>query len=110
LKLKITLYLVFAVFVIVPGVFAQPMGQDPLSTKALFRFQNALKQDGFDVSYGRAEAWNPTADWCDGIIDSAQGVNNEPYLQVLVPKSAQDRGYPGLTQDFQPRQDEAIVV
>jgi hypothetical protein len=111
MKVKILLsVIVSAVLLLVPCAFAQPMSQYPLNSKALSRFQNALKQEGFDVSYGRAEAWNPTADWCDYKIDSAQGVNNEPYLQVLIPKSSQDPGYPGLTQDFQLRQDESIVL
>lgn len=107
MKTKLRFCLVLAMFVMVPGVFAQPMGQDPLSPKALSRLQNALEQDGFDVSYGMTEVWDLIADYCEGEIDSAQGVNNEPYLQVLVPRSAQD---PELTQDFQLRHDEAIVL
>lgn len=104
------LSVVIAVLVTVPGVFAQPNGQDPLDSRALTRFQTALKQDGLDVSYGRAEAWNATAEWCAGKVDTAQGFNNEPYLQVLVPTTAQDPGYPDLTGEFRLRQDEAIVL
>jgi len=112
MKANILICAVISVLAMISGVFASPAGQDPLDPKALSLLQTALNQDGFDVLYGRAEAWNLTADWCNNKpgVDSAQGFNNEPYLQVLVPKSAQDPGYPGLTQDFQLRQDEAIVL
>lgn len=110
MKANSLLSLVIAVLVMVPGVFAQPKGQDPLDSKALSRFKTALMQDGLDVTYGKAEAWNATAEWCEGNVDSAQGFNNEPYLQVLVPKSAQEPGYPALTGEFRLRQDEAIVL
>lgn len=110
MKANILLGVVIAVLVVVSGAFAHPMGLHPLNTKALSRFQHALKQDGFEVSYGRAEAWNATAEWCDGKVDTAQGFNNEPYLQVLVPKSAQEPGYPALAGEFRLRQDEAVVL
>ena len=106
----ITSAVIITLLLAVPGVFAQPGGLDPLDSKALSQLQTALKQDGFEVSFGRAEAWNATAEWCEGKVDSAQGFNNEPYLQVLVPKSAQEPGYPALTGEFRLRQNEAIVL
>lgn len=107
---KILICAVTALLVMVPGVFAQPMSLDPLDSNALHRLHTALKQDGLDVRYGRAEAWNATAEWCEGKVDTAQGFNNEPYLQVLVPDSAQEPGHPALTGEFRLRQDEAIVL
>lgn len=110
MKANKLLCIVIALLVMVPGVFAQPANLDPLDSKHLSRLKTALEQNGFDLSYGRAEAWNATAEWCEGKVDTAQGFNNEPYLQVLVPKSAQEPGYPASTGEFRLRQDEAIVL
>jgi hypothetical protein len=111
MKTKIMLSLiVFAVLLVVSSAFAQRAVRDPLDRNVLEKFTNALERDGYEVRYGRAEAWNLTADYCDYKTDSAQGFNNEPYLQVKVPTLEHDPGYPGLTQDFLLRQDEAIVL
>jgi hypothetical protein len=87
--------------------FSQPPGQDG---RALAAFQNALKQDGFDVNPGAAAAINLVAAWCISTpgVDSALYSNNQPYLQLLVPKSAQDPGQ--LTSIFQLGPEEAIVL
>jgi hypothetical protein len=68
---------------------------------------NALTQDGFVVSTGEAMTWNPMKDYCAGTVPSAQAFNNEPYLEIRVPQSAEDAR---LTRDFKLRQDEAIVL
>jgi hypothetical protein len=92
-----------------PCAFSQRAGQDP---DALVRFQNALKQDGFGVTAGAAVILNPVAGWCAGTpllgFDHAIYANNQPYLQLLVPKSAQEPNQ--LTGPFQLRADEAIVL
>lgn len=82
-------------------------GTDP---RALAAFQEALEQDGCDVSPGAVAIWNLAADWCayKPGVDSAWYFNNEPYLQLLIPKSAQEPET--LNSVFQLGHDEAIVV
>jgi hypothetical protein len=89
---------------LVPCALAQHAGQNH---DGLGRFVNALAQDGFVVSAGDARRWNPMEDFCAGTIPSAQAFNNEPYLQIRVPRSPED---PSLTRDFKLRPDEAIVL
>ena len=92
-----------------PSAFSQPAGRDP---NALIRFQNSLQQDGFDVNPGAAIALNFVAAWCAGTpfpgIDGAGYSNNQQYLQLLVPKSAQKPAE--LTSVFQVDPAEAIVL
>lgn len=103
---KILLSLIMSTLLsLVPCAFAQHAGQD---ANALARFQNALKQDGFDVIPGAAGVINMPEEWCAGKVDNALYANNEPYLQVLVPKSAQAPGQ--LGSDIQLRPDEAVVL
>jgi hypothetical protein len=91
-----------------PCAFSQPSGRDD---RALAAFQNALKQDGFDVNTGATTVFNPVEAWCAGTpipgYDHALYANNQPYLQLLVSKSAKD---PGLTGNFQLGPQEAIVL
>ena len=90
----------------VPCALAQRAGQD---ANALVRFQKALERDGFYVTPGVAAAWNLPADWCAYTpgIDNALYANNEPYVALQIPKSADDRT---LTRYFQLGPDEAIVL
>lgn len=90
-----------------PSAFSQRAGQD---TNALSMFQNELNRDGCDMSTGTVEIWNRAADWCayKPGVDSAWYSNNQPYLQLLVPKPAQEQGQPEIV--FQLREDEAVVV
>ena len=92
-----------------PCAFSQPAGQD---ARALTAFQDALKKDGFDVNPGAAIAFNSVALWCAGTplpgIDGAGYSNNQQYLQLLVPKSAQKPAE--LTSVFQVDPAEAIVL
>ncbi|HYN15351.1 MAG TPA: hypothetical protein VES66_06135 [Terriglobales bacterium] len=75
----------------------------------MLKFQNVLRQDGFDVIPGAAVAWNLVEQYCAKQVDSAMYLNNEPYIQVLVPKSAQEPpGQPN--SDFKLGPDEAIVL
>jgi hypothetical protein len=109
MKAKILLSVIMStVLLLVPCAFSKQAGPDDL--RALVRFQNALKQDGFDVTPGAAVAWNLAADWCANKpgVESALYLNNEPYLQVLVPESAQELGQ--LKSDFRLGPDEAIVL
>lgn len=94
------------VLLLLPCAFAQQAGQD---LNSLARFQNALRQDGFDVTPGAAVAWNLAAEWCANTpgVDSAMYFNIEPYLQVLVPKSAQE---PQPTNPFRLGAAEAVVL
>ena len=88
-----------------PYALSQPPGQD---ARALAAFQNALKQDGFDVTSGAAIAWDPAAAYCAGQTDSALYFNKEPYLLAVVPPSAQ---VPlPLTGEFLLDRGEAIVL
>jgi hypothetical protein len=92
-----------------PCALSQPPGQD---ARALAAFQDALRQDGFDVSTGAPAVVNLVASWCAGTpfpgFDSALYSNNQPYLQLRVPKSAQEPGQ--LTGAFQLDPAEAIVL
>ncbi len=103
MKAKILLSVImFVVLLQVPCVFAQRAGQNP---DALVRFQNELKQDGFEVSAGAAGSVNLPAQWCAGTIDNALYANNEPYIQVQVPNAAGQR-----SATFRLRPDEAVVL
>jgi hypothetical protein len=90
-----------------PYALSQRAGQDP---NALAKFQNALNQDGFDMSTGKVDVWNLAADWCayKPGVESAWYFNDQPYLQIEVPKPAQEQGQPDIV--FQLREDEAVVV
>jgi hypothetical protein len=106
MKPKILLSVIIStVLLLVPCAFAQRAGQDPDS---LARFQKALERDGFDVAPGAAGFANLPEEWCAGTVDNALYANNEPYVQVLVPKSAQEPGQ--LSTDFQLGPDEAVVL
>ena len=87
---------------------SQPPEKD---ARSLTAFQNALRLDGFDVNAGATTVINPVASWCAGTpppgYDNALYANNQPYLQMLVPKSAQD---PNLSGNFQLGPQEAIVL
>jgi len=79
---------------------------------ALAAFRTALEQDGFAVHRGDTIALNLVGSWCAGTpfpgYGSAIYSNNQRYLQLLVPKSAQ---YPKqLTGAFQLDPAEAIVL
>jgi hypothetical protein len=88
-----------------PCAFTQPPGQD---ANALAAFQNALKQDGFDVTSGAAVAWDPAAAYCANQTNSALYFNKEPYLLALVPQP----GQPPSPQsgEFQLGSEEAVVI
>ena len=88
-----------------PCAFSQPPGQD---TRALQAFQNALKQEGFDVTAGAAVAWNPAAAYCANQTDSALYFNKEPYLLALVPQSGQPPS--PSSGEFQLGSEEAVVM
>ena len=88
-----------------PCTFSQPPGQD---ARALAAFQNALKQDGFDVTPGAAVAWNPAAAYCANQAESALYFNKEPYLLALVPQSGQPPS--PSSGEFQLSSGEAVVM
>lgn len=93
-------------FTLVLCAFSQAPAQN---SGDLTRFENALKQDGFDFSIGVVVPLNPAAEWCNYVpgIENALYANNEPYLTVLVPKSPQQ---PPTNPVFQLREDEAVVL
>jgi hypothetical protein len=99
----------FAWLSLAPFAFSQPPGQD---ARALATFQDALKRDRFDVNIGAPAVLNLAAGWCAGTplpgFDHALYANNQPYLQILVPKSAQEPGQ--LSGVFQLALREAIVL
>ena len=82
------------------------------SDAALAAFQTVLEQDGFEVHRGNTVALNLVASWCEGTPISGYGSavysNNQRYLQLLVPKSAQNPDQ--LTSVFQLDPSEAIVL
>lgn len=92
-----------------PCAFSQPPGQD---ARSLVAFQNALNQDGFLVNAGAPAVLNLVAGWCAGTpfpgFDHALYANNQPYLQLLIPKSAEQPGQ--LAGAFQLGPQEAIVL
>jgi hypothetical protein len=96
-------------FGLAPCSYSQPPGRDG---RALAAFQNALQRDGFDVNTGAPAVLNPVAGWCAGTpfpgFDHALYANDQPYLQLLVPKSAQEPGQ--LTGRFQLGPGEAVVL
>lgn len=87
--------------------FSQSPGQDH---RALAAFRKALRQDGFHVNTGATTVLNLVAAWCASTpgFDHALYSNNQPYLQLLVPKSTQEPGQ--LTSNFQLGPEEAIVL
>jgi hypothetical protein len=91
-----------------PWALSQPPQKD---ARSLTAFQNALRRDGFNVNTGATTIINPVAAWCAGTplpgYNDALYANNQPYLQLLVSKSAQDAN---LTGNFQLDPAEAIVV
>jgi hypothetical protein len=93
----------------VPSALSQRAGQHP---HALTTFTNTLERDGFDVNTGAPAILNLVAGWCAGTplpgFDHALYANNQPYLQLLVPKSAQEPGQ--LAGPFQLGPQEAIVL
>jgi hypothetical protein len=109
--MKIQRYFVFGLawLSVAPYALSQPPGQD---ARALFAFRDALNQDGFDVNPGAAAVLNLVAGWCSGTplpgFDHALYANNQPYLQLLIPKSAQEPGQ--LAGVFQLGPQEAVVL
>ncbi len=93
-----------ALFLLAPCAFAQRSGLD---LRKLAQFPTALEDDGFKVSAGSTQMMDWAAEYCRGNLDNAGYVNKAPYLRFLVPTSAQD---PTLTEVFQLRPDEAIVL
>lgn len=94
---------------LVPCAFAQSAKHhhDPL-----YVFVDVLKAEGFDVHPGGTTTLNFVASWCDGTplpgYGSAIYSNNQQYLQLTVPKSAQNQGE--MTSVFQLDPTEAIVL
>lgn len=109
MKSKMLVFLIMFASLMLPApyAFAQPEGQDPF---ALSRFQDALRQDGFDVTPGAVIPWNLAAAWCANTpgVDSALYFNIEPYIQVQVPASAQEPNQ--LSGQFQLDPREAVVL
>ena len=94
-----------------PCAFSQPPAQD---ARVLAKFQDALKQDGFDVNQGVAFRINLVQAWCTNTIppwvpfDHALYSNSQPYLAPAVPKSVSDPT--NLSPLFQLGRDEGIVI
>lgn len=95
-----------------PCALAQPPGK---GDAALAAFRNALEQDGFVVHPGATFQLNLVRAWCDGLTplpgigyDHALYSNNQPYLALRVPESAQEPDQ--LTGTFQMDPTEAIVL
>ncbi|HSB13236.1 MAG TPA: hypothetical protein VLE22_02185, partial [Bryobacteraceae bacterium] len=100
--------IVSTVLLLVPCAFAQGAKPD---RDALVKFQNALKQDGFDVTPGAAEVWDPLGSWCADDLPNARLVNSGPNLVLTVPKEVPKPGEkPDLIPTFRIRHDEAIVL
>ncbi len=95
-----------------PSAFSQPPGHD---ARALGAFEDALKQDGFDVNPGAAFRVNLVEAWCNNRIpswvpfDHALYSNSQPYLVPAVPKSASASESKILSPLFQLGPQEAIV-
>jgi len=100
------LALLYLFLSLVPCAFAQGARQ---GRDALGALRDALEQDGFRVTYGSAEPMNLAEMWCAGApgVDSAWYSNYEPYIDLRVPKAADD---PLPQPNFQLRPDEAIVL
>lgn len=98
--------IVLSVLVLILCATAQGAGQD--TDARLTAFQARLDQEGFEVTPGLADVWNPLGDWCAGEIPDAMCVNSGLYLILSVPESATP-GAQKLTR-FQVRHDEAIVL
>jgi hypothetical protein len=107
MKAKRLLVVILSVFLLVPCAFAQRVGQD---FNSLSRFQDALRQDGFDVTPGAVVDWNLAAEWCANTpgVDTALYFNIEPYLQVQVPASAREPDQLSAQFKLDPR--EAVVL
>jgi hypothetical protein len=105
------LVLLWLCLALVPYTFAQGAKNhdDPLTA-----FENALKADGFRVNPGDTNTLNFVALWCNGTpipgYGSALYSNNQQYLQLQVPISAQEQEAQELTSVFQLDPAEAIVL
>ena len=75
---------------------------DPIET-----FRIALERSGFVVNDGMADTMDWAEEYCAGTLPSGGYVNKAPYVRVRVPKSSDDLG---LTEVFQLRPDEAVVL
>ncbi len=89
---------------LVPYAFAQGARPDRDAPAA---FQKALEQNGFYVTSGAAEAFNPLEDWCSFENNDAMCVNSGPYLKLKVPVGATAEAQDLM---FKIRHDEAIVL
>ncbi len=100
------LALLWLLLSLVPYALPQGARQD---RDALAAFQDALEQDGFYVTPGSAEPFNLAALWCDSYpgLETAWYSNYEPYIELLVPKSASNTEQ---VREFKLRPDEAIVL
>lgn len=105
MKAKILLSVIMSMLLMVPCAFAQQAGQDP---RAMDRFENTLKQDGFSVQRGQSMSLDMWQQYCDGVTASAK-YNNKgaPYLTAVVPHLTDD--ITKIPYTFQLRPDEAIV-
>jgi hypothetical protein len=110
MKAKIIFFAIVSVsLLLVPCALAKHAGKDPDDLVKKFRY--LLHQDGFVVREGAVVPWNLVEQWCNYApdVDSALYLSNEPYLSVLVPKSAEEPdGQP--QPDFKLEPDEAIVL
>jgi hypothetical protein len=108
MKIRRRLALGLAWASLAPCVFSQRPDQD---VRALAAFQTALQQDGFDVKPGATVALNFVALWCAGTplpgYSGALYSNDQKYLQLMVPKSAQD---PTPVNPFQVGPMDAVVL
>jgi hypothetical protein len=108
MKVKILVSVIMStVLLLVPYTFAQGARQD--IEARLAAFQTRLDKEGFDVTPGVAEVWNPLGDFCDGKSQSAGWVNSGLYLILKVPESA-GVSNPNLIPAFKIRHDEAVVL
>jgi hypothetical protein len=89
---------------LVPCAFAQGAKPD---RDALTAFQKRLDQEGFVVTPGVAEVWNPLEEFCAGHLSDARLVNTGPNLVLKIPESA---GVKTPVSWFKIRHDEAIVL
>ena len=110
MKVQHYLMLGLAWLCLAPWALSQPPAKD---ARSLAAFQNALRQDGFEVNAGRPLEINLVKAWCDDTLpdwipfDHALYSNSQPYLAPAIPKSAEEPGI--MSPLFRIGRDEAIV-
>jgi hypothetical protein len=107
-NIKLLTQLFAAVFGCATLAFGQQCGQNPGSVD---KFKDNLARDGFLVTEGRAQKFDPVQNYCAGLLPNAlYGNKGAPYVAALVPDSPPGEAPTPLPPEFRLAPDEAVVM